>query len=390
MGFGGRTPKQRTQRGKVELYESETSLPFLWVEVNQVFSRGDIGYWNTRWVELEAQLRKCPYPLKKLGEFIPETVERDGTEVPGITYGQVGRREYPPAGTTIQQVNGSVRLLLPGTRRKEEREGVLYLQVRNLRRTGIDHYETPLEKRFIEAGSYNDLLRSRVAVGDLLIVNSGIGSLGRCAVLTDQFPLQPINISQDITRIILQKIAPEWVAIYLQTEWGANQIVRYASGVSGQIKIDFGELRSILIAVPRAPVQQVFQQAYRQMVGYHLKSLEAKRDNRPAEAERYQQIALGMLESLIWQAERAIRDKSFQPLLLIPADLPESLVKLLEDEYARIGEIAEQVDIRPQHAEFKARPLGIPLERDAQITTEVERLMRWVRGFKEFRDAATR
>lgn len=331
-------------------------------------------------------MRKCPYPLKKLSQFIPDTVQRDGTEVPGITYGQVGKREYPPEGTTVIRENGSVKLLLPGTRRKEEREGVLYLQVRNIRRTGIDPYETSPEKRFIEAGSYNDLPRSRVMAGDLLIVNSGIGSLGRCVVLTDQFPLKQINISQDITRIVFTRIAPEWVAIYLQTEWGAHQIIRYASGVSGQIKIDFGELRSIQVAMLPAGKQRLFQQGYRQMVDYHLKSLDARATNRDAEHQRYRQIALGMLETLIWQAERAIRDKSFQPQLLVPEGLPDSLVKLLEDEYAQIGEIVEQVDIRPTHTEFQARPLGIPMERDSKVAAEVKQLMRWIQGFEEIRD----
>lgn len=335
-------------------------------------------------------MRKCPYPLKKLSQFIPDTVQRDGIEVPGITYGQVGKREYPPVGTTVIQENGSVKLLLPGTRRKEEREGVLYLQVRNIRRTGIDPYETPREKQFIEAGSYNDLPRSRVAIGDLLIVNSGIGSLGRCVVLTDQFPVKQINISQDITRIVLEDIIPEWVAIYLQTEWGAHQIIRYASGVSGQIKIDFGELRAIQIPLLPAAKQLLFQKGYRQMVDYHLKSLNARVSNQDTEYHRYRQIALGMLETLIWQAEQAIHAESFQMHLLIPEGLPDPLIKLLEDEYARIGEQMERTDIRPTHTEFLARPLGIPLERDSKVAAEVERLMRWIQGFEEFRDATAR
>ncbi|MCS6919854.1 MAG: hypothetical protein NZM28_08790 [Fimbriimonadales bacterium] len=388
MGFAGYTPKHRTQQGKVELYD-DAPVQFLRVAVDTIHKRGDIGYWNTRWVELEAQLHKCPHPLRPLGKFIPETVERDGATVPGITYGQVGKREYPPAGTTIQQVNGTVKLLLPGTRRNEEREGVLYLQVRNLRRTGIDPYETPAEKRFIEAGSHNDLARSRLAVGDLLMVNSGIGSLGRCTVLTDQFPFGQINISQDITRIVLQGITPEWVAVYLQTEWGAHQIVRYASGVSGQIKIDFGELRRIEVAKPPVAVQREFRQNYRLMTEYHIRMLEARKSGGSKEQDYYQLVALGMLEALINQAELAVRDKKYRPIPLVPNGLPESLTKLLEDEYARIGKMVEQADIRPRHREFQARPLGIPLERDPQIAQEVERLMRWVQGFMEFRNASS-
>lgn len=390
MGFGGRTPKQRTQRGKVELYESETSLPFLWVEVNQVFSRGDIGYWNTRWVELEAQLRKCPYPLKKLGEFIPETVERDGTEVPGITYGQVGRREYPPAGTTIQQVNGSVRLLLPGTRRKEEREGVLYLQVQNVLRTGIDPYASPEPKRFVEKDSYNDPIRSRVHPGDLILVNSGIGSLGRCAVITAQYPYRLINISQHLTRVVLSGITPEWCCVYLQTKYGAYQVIRLASGVSGQIYIDFKEIGQILIPVPKKAIQQAFQEGYRNVVEYHLRALEAKSQGSQSRFERNLHIALGIQELLIWQAEQLIERQQDSVVEVILEYLPEALARLVEDEYAQVGAAIARQETRPELPSLQSRPLGIPLERDEEVIRHLAPQLRLLKGLKEFRDAATR
>jgi hypothetical protein len=390
-----RTSRQKRQAGsrtfkRVAKLEDcpELQRPVVYVNTDIVWERGDVGYWNPRWVELEPILRQCPHPVQPLGDFIPETVQRNSVSVPGITYGQVGGREYPPSGTSIQYQNGSVKLRLPGARAPVE--GVLYLQVRNLRRTGIDPYETAPEKRFIAEGSYNDLLRSRIQVGDLLIVNSGIGSLGRCSVLPDEFPYKLINISQDITRIILNGIRPEWCCIYLQTDLGAHQIVRLASGVSGQIKIDFDELKSIEVVKPPDVYQQVFAQGMNQMHAYHLRALQAKSTADESEYLRCRQIATGILEILIWQAEQVARSASFVPKAVFPEGVEEALTRLLEDECHRLGAMIEQVDIRPQILELQSRPLGIPLERDSKVASEVERLVRWIHAFWEYRDGKTR
>lgn len=390
MGLGGRTPKYRMLRGKVELYEGDGVPPFLWVEAHNLFSRGDIGYWNTRWVEVEAQMRKCPYPLKKLSQFIPDTVQRDGIEVPGITYGQVGKREYPPVGTTVIQENGSVKLLLPGTRRKEEREGVLYLQVQNILRTGIDPYASPEQKRFVQKDSYNDPARSRVYPGDLLLVNSGIGSLGRCAVITDQYPYRLINISQHLTRIVLNKISPEWCCIYLQSTYGAHQIIRLASGVSGQIYIDFKEIGQIVVPVPKVAVQRFFQEGYRKVVEYHLRALDAEAANDESGFERNLHIALGIQEMLIWQLEQLMERRQDNPVEVFLENLPETMIRLVEDEYARIGEKAVEQETRSALPLLQSRSLGIPLERDEAVVSLLKPHLRLLKGLKEFRDATAR
>jgi hypothetical protein len=63
---------------------------------------------------------------------------------------------------------------------------------------------------------------------------------------------------------------------------------------------------------------------------------------------------------------------------------------LLEDECERLGEMVEQLDFRPQTIELQSRPLGIPLERSDEVTSEVERLVRWIRVLGRYRDGETR
>jgi hypothetical protein len=208
--------------------------------------------------------------------------------------------------------------------------------------------------------------------------------------MPEAFPYQRVNISQDITRIVLHGIRSEWCCIYLQSDLGAHQIVRLASGVSGQIKIDFDELRSIEVVVLPDELQQVFVQGMNQMHTYHLRALQARSTNDESEYLRCRQIATGILEILIWQAEQVARSASFIPLPVFPDGAEEALTRLLEDECARLGALAEQMDIRPQTLELQSRPLGIPLERDSTVASEVERLVRWIRAFWEHRNGKTR
>src|SRR5580658_10497938 len=102
-----------------------------------------------RWVAgfFEPRFRQNEKTLKKLGSvplgnFIPDELG-DGSK--GITYGQVGSRKLSP--------RGSVR----------------YLQVINIRDTGIDFAVKPDR---VAEGSHNDPERSRIRSEDILFTNN--------------------------------------------------------------------------------------------------------------------------------------------------------------------------------------------------------------------------
>src|SRR5439155_6340301 len=142
--------------------------------------------WNAGY--FEERFRKNDNKLKKLrsvplGDFIPEQLP-DGSK--GITYGQVGARKLSP--------RGSVR----------------YLQVINIRDTGIDFAVKPDR---IAEGSHNDPERSRVAPNDILIINTAFRGtetlIGRCVVVSRNYG--KVNISQHIDRIRVDGIDPFYV-----------------------------------------------------------------------------------------------------------------------------------------------------------------------------------
>jgi hypothetical protein len=97
------------------------------------------GYYEDQFMAVEKRL--AALGAAPLGNFIPE-VHADGSK--GITYGQVGERKLSPRG------------------------GVRYLQVINIRDTGIDFAIKPDR---VAEGSHNDPPRSRVRKGDILFTN---------------------------------------------------------------------------------------------------------------------------------------------------------------------------------------------------------------------------
>src|SRR5205823_1839055 len=133
-----------------------------------------------------------------------------------ITYGQVGARELSPRGA------------------------VRYLQVINIRETGIDFAIKPDR---VAENSHNDPPRSRVRPGDILFTNNAFRGtdtlLGRCVVVTRDFGR--MNISQHIDRIRVLGVNPYYVCCFLKSKYGSLQVQRQMLGVDSS-GISFGRI----------------------------------------------------------------------------------------------------------------------------------------------------
>jgi len=260
----------------------------------EFYKRMDPEYWHPKWQIIYQTLERCPYPVDRLGKL--DEQGKDIGHIAFITYGQVGRREY------------------------SERGKVQYLQVSNIQNTGIDVY-----KKFarIEAGSYNDLKRSRLRKGDLLLVNSGVGSIGRCCAVVGK--IGKANVSQHIGRIVLRDLDPAFVAIFLLSKYGSAQLQRATKGVSGQVYFEFDQIRSVLIPIFPAQLQKAVRKEYLKMSSWHNKAIERKEEliqrkglsNKEAEKDlEYRQLigtAERILKELIAQTERIIEGKAAGP-----------------------------------------------------------------------------
>jgi hypothetical protein len=212
--------------------------------------RFDPEYFAPEYIAIEDCLRQRG--ARPLGDFVTF-----------ITYGQVGKRVLSPRGA------------------------VRYLQVVNIRETGIDFLTKP--DRLAE-GSHNDLARSRVQKDDILFTNNSFGGmsrlLGRCLVVP--FEYGKVNVSQDIDVIRVEEIDPYFICAAIKSQYGQDQVQRLKYGVRST-KLSFQQVKEILIPDANADTQAAVRQRYARMAEHHERAMERKAElleNRRARAGR--------------------------------------------------------------------------------------------------------
>jgi len=220
----------------------EVEIP--WPEI-EAHDRWDAGYFQKHFRQNERKLRKLG--SMPLGNFIPEEMP-DGSK--GITYGQVGARKLSPRGA------------------------VRYLQVINIRDTGIDFAVKPDR---IAEGSHNDPKRSRVQRRDILFTNNAFRAtetlIGRCVAVARDYG--KVNISQHIDRIRVAGINPFYVCCFLKSRFGMLQVQRVMHGVDA-MTISFGSIRELLIPVLAESIQYEVERQYLAMSKQHDRAMTIK------------------------------------------------------------------------------------------------------------------
>jgi len=232
-------------------------------------SRWDGHYWQPSW----EFINEMALPLTELGQLIQKQ---------GITYGQVGKRIFSDKGS------------------------VQYLQVINLRPTGIDFF---IRNDKVEEGSRNDPERSRLKPGQILLSRTSFPEMdtliGRCIVVPKT--IGKANVSEDIDVITLKdEFSPEAICTFLKTKYGQGQIHRKKKGVKS-IKINFDEICSIKVPLFSDTVSSHIKTEYEKMAGYHSKAMEAKASGNETGYKRNIKKAEAMLKELIAKTEAVIR-----------------------------------------------------------------------------------
>jgi len=181
-------------------------------------------------------------------------------------------------------------------------KGIHCIRVRDITSTGVDFTTCGL----VEEGGPMDHPRRRVREGDILLIRSGIGSLGRCAVVPDMGSKKAC-ISGDVMLVRVHGADPYYVSAFLKTSYGQYQLLRNSTGVSRQIHISNDGLESIYIPLFADSLQQHVEDRYRQLSRIHEAAIEAKSAGDEAEYKEKLAYAEQLLAELVEYVENTIR-----------------------------------------------------------------------------------
>jgi restriction endonuclease S subunit len=186
---------------------------WLWSDVVNFTRRGDFDFWS------------------------PEYVKNDEL-----------MSQYSPFGKVVEDITNGVEL------RKYSNTGELYLRVGNIKEffTDLDDIKlVPLTREAVKA-------RKKVVLTEQDILMSRSGSLGIITVVTPD--IKNSIISSHIMRLRVKKeISPYYIATFLNSNFGKNQILRRRNG-SPVPEINHQSLEEIRFFIPSKSIQQKVEQ----------------------------------------------------------------------------------------------------------------------------------
>lgn len=236
-------------------------------------SRWDSDYWHKKYDFLFSCLLSLKYPTILCDEII--NVMTNGNR----------DREWASAGD----------------------EKVRFIQVVNVLNTGIDFTRGDTSKIYAKKNGVGDPQRSRLLLKDIVLLSGATGSLGRCAVVN--YLPEISNVSQDVNIIRLKEnseIIPEYFVLFMLSKFGQSQLERYSKGVSGQIKVTFDHIKSVIIPVLPRPLQDQLSKSYLGVSDLHKQAL-IKKQTSEGEYKSLLAKAAGLLREVIAQTENLLQ-----------------------------------------------------------------------------------
>lgn len=197
--------------------------------------RMDADYWDPQYTELQKALLAMP-GVQRLGDFLP-------------------------AGRIVTAHKGIVRY---------QPEGIPLLTARNLVPTGIDWGS---EMRCVQPNGPADPPRSRLIEGDVLLVRSGVGCAGECAVA--RLDGRAVNVRSELYILRPVGLDPYVLLALLKSQAVRMQMQRLLCGV-GTINLSQPEIRSLLIPVPGEAMQAEIRERMEDAARCHEQAMALK------------------------------------------------------------------------------------------------------------------
>ncbi len=200
---------------------------FAWKPQRDLADRMDPAFWDPHLLSQIEKLHAIPHPIVTLGDLDPF-----------ITYGPIVVGSGLPDGA----------------------EGPYFINTSHLLPTGLG----PLTQ-CVPRGSEWDIPRCRVQQGDVLLVRSGVATLGRTIVYLEDEPAI-VGCYVDIVR--QEAVDPCYLCVFLKSRYGQLQIQRLKNGV-GTVNLSFAQIRSIQLPILPDSTQNEIAEGYRQVHALH-------------------------------------------------------------------------------------------------------------------------
>lgn len=149
-----------------------------------------------------------------------------------------------------------------GSKRRFTNKGLRFISAKVVTPYGLDFKR---DEKFVEPNSLMDKKSAHVKPDDVLFVRVGVGCAGRTVVVVDE---NDTGVADDwiyIIRVDKNKILPHYLAIFLQTRFGKEQLESIKRGV-GTVTIPQFELKKVLIPIPPKDFQEKIRELYIRMV----------------------------------------------------------------------------------------------------------------------------
>jgi type I restriction enzyme S subunit len=124
-----------------------------------------------------------------------------------------------------------------------QEQGVLFIRSQNVHFDGLKLNDAAYISDTIHAGMQG----SKVFGGDVLLNITG-ASIGRCAVVTDEFPESNVNQHVCIIRPI-NSLHNHFLGLWLSSDFGQGQIMRFQAGGNRE-GLNFEQIRSMSLPLP--------------------------------------------------------------------------------------------------------------------------------------------
>ncbi|HIP33130.1 MAG TPA: restriction endonuclease subunit M/S [Crocinitomicaceae bacterium] len=149
-----------------------------------------------------------------------------------------------------------------GSKRRFTNKGLRFISAKVVTPYGLDFKR---DEKFVEPNSLMDKKSAHVKPDDVLFVRVGVGCAGRTVVVVDE---NDTGVADDwiyIIRVDKNKILPHYLAIFLQTRFGKEQLESIKRGV-GTVTIPQFKLKKVLIPIPPKDFQEKIRELYIRMV----------------------------------------------------------------------------------------------------------------------------